>query len=179
MISILFMIYNYHKLSIFIKKNMKINNLKYFGTLSLILIMISCSKDEENIDSTNSTIWKNSVKTFVKLDGADPTDEINQDKLTENVWITRGNDGGQIFNAAKEESSNKSKSPVGTKWAIGLIDDYKDLSFYDFRIAIKPKTIVGKDLVLYLEEDDIYLSIKFTSWSQGQKGGFSYERSTP
>ena len=158
---------------------MKINKLKYCGSICIILIVLSCSKDKENIDSTNSTIWKNSIKTFVKLDGADPTDEVNQDRLTENVWITRGNDGGQIYNAAKEESSNKSKSPVGTKWAIGSIDDYKDLSFYDFRIAIKPKTIVGKTLVLYLEEDDIYLSVKFTAWSQGQKGGFSYERSTP
>ena len=144
-----------------------------------MLIVLSCSKDKENIDSNNSTLWKNSIKTFIKLDGADPTDEVNQDRLTENVWITRGNDGGQIYNAAKEESSNKSKSPVGTKWAIGSIDDYKDLSFNDFRIAIKPKTIVGKNLVLYLEEDDIYLSVKFTAWSQGQKGGFSYERSTP
>ena len=160
-------------------KAMKMNKLKYYGSICIILIVLSCSKDKENIDSTNSTVWKNSIKTFVKLDGADPTDELNQDRLTENVWITRGNDGGQIYNAAKEESSNKSKSPVGTKWAIGSIDDYKDLSFFDFRIAIKPKTIVGKNLVLYLEEDDIYLSVKFTAWSQGQKGGFSYERSTP
>ena len=139
------------------------NKLKYYVTLCLILIVLSWSKDKEKIDSTNSTIWKKSINTFVKLDGADPTDEVNQDRLTENVWITRGNDGGQIYNAAKEESSNKSKSPVGTKWAIGSIDDYKDLSFNDFRIAIKPKTIVGKNLVLYLEEDDIYLSVKFTA----------------
>ena len=45
-------------------------------------------------------------------------------------------------------------------------------------IAIQPKNIVGKDLVLHLIEEDIYLSVKFKSWSQGKKGGFSYERST-
>ena len=55
----------------------------------------------------------------------------------------------------------------------------KVLPVVENAIAIKPKTIVGKNLVLYLEEDDIYLSVKFTAWSQGQKGGFSYERSTP
>ena len=58
------------------------------------------------------------------------------------------------------------------------INDLDKLIFYDFRIAIQPKNIVGKDLVLHLIEEDIYLSVKFKSWSQGQKGGFSYERST-
>jgi hypothetical protein len=54
------------------------------------------------------------------------------------------------------------------------------LKFESFRSAVgKPQDVVGKDLVMYLLEDDIYLSIKFKSWSQGQKGGFSYERSTP
>jgi hypothetical protein len=38
---------------------------------------------------------------------------------------------------------------------------------------------VGKDLVMHLIDDDIYLNIKFTSWSVGKKGGFSYERSAP
>jgi hypothetical protein len=37
---------------------------------------------------------------------------------------------------------------------------------------------VGSDLVLYLVDENIYLSVKFTSWSQGQKGGFAYERSS-
>ena len=32
--------------------------------------------------------------------------------------------------------------------------------------------------MLHLISDDIYLSIKFTSWG-GSSGGFSYNRSTP
>ena len=75
---------------------------------------------------------------------------------------------------------DKIESPIGTKWAIGTLDQIGSLSFENFRTAVnnKPKNIVGRDLVLHLVEDDIYLSVKFTSWSQGRKGGFSYLRST-
>jgi hypothetical protein len=53
------------------------------------------------------------------------------------------------------------------------------LSFKKFRAAVsKPKDVVGKNLVMYLEVDNIYLSVKFLSWDQGKIGGFSYERST-
>ena len=51
-------------------------------------------------------------------------------------------------------------------WPIGVLVD-------------KPKDVIDKELVLHLLEDDIYLTVKFKSWSQGKKGGFSYERSTP
>ncbi|NDB79344.1 hypothetical protein EB155_05705 [archaeon] len=37
-----------------------------------------------------------------------------------------------------------------------------------------------RDLILHLIDDNIYLDIKFDSWtSNGQGGGFSYSRSTP
>jgi hypothetical protein len=40
-----------------------------------------------------------------------------------------------------------------------------------------PASLVGKDLVVHLVADDIYLSVRFLSW--GSHGsGFSYERST-
>ena len=44
--------------------------------------------------------------------------------------------------------------------------------------------VVGENMVLYLIEENIYIDIKFTSWSEGNGdgegsgGGFSYERST-
>jgi len=64
-------------------------------------------------------------------------------------------------------------------WAIGTTDEIETLNFESFRSAVgKPQDVVGKDLVIHLLDDDIYLSIKFKSWSQGQKGGFSYERGT-
>ena len=45
---------------------MKVNKLKYYGSICIILIVLSCSKDKENIDSTNSTIWKNSIKNNIQ-----------------------------------------------------------------------------------------------------------------
>ena len=124
--------------------------------------------------------WRGTNISFVKEDNADPKVEGNQDRLTSNVWITRGNGGGQIYNAAISENADKVNSPVGTEWAIGNLDDVSSLSFGAFRATVsKPKNVVGKNLVVHLIKDDVYLSLKFTSWSGGKKGGFSYERSTP
>ena len=72
----------------------------------------------------------------------------------------------------------KYKSPIGTEWAIGSLNQIDSLVFKDFRLAVKPQYVVGKKLVLHLIEEDIYLGVEFKSWSSGKKGGFSYERST-
>ena len=117
-----------------------------------------------------ATIWDGTKITFSKSDGANPNEEANQDRITDNVWITRANDGGQIYNIAKENSSNKTNSPIGTKWAIGSLDEIDNLTFDKFRATVgNPKDVVGKKLVMYLEEDNIYLSVIFTSWSEGKK----------
>ena len=43
-----------------------------------------------------------------------------------------------------------------------------------------PPCQVGNDMVLHLITDDIYIDIKYLSWTQnGQGGGFSYQRSNP
>ena len=156
--------------------------MKIFKNLLLLfqlsIFFISCSKEGTPNEISSSTIWNGPLKSFTKTDGSNASEETNQDRLTAKVWITRGNNGGQIYNAAQEDKSDKYKSPIGTEWAVGNINNLDKLIFYDFRIAIQPKNIVGKDLALHLIEEDIYLSVKFKSWSQGQKGGFSYERST-
>ena len=163
---------------------MKINNI-FFYILIISFTLSACSTSEEEVpgDTTSSTIWTGTNKIFSKAVGADPTQSSNQDRLTSNVWITRANDGGQIFNIAKESTANKNSSPAGTKWSIGSINNINTLSFTNFRTAVgKPQEVVGKNLVMYLVDDNIYLSVKFTSWSVGQndgKGGFAYERSTP
>ena len=156
--------------------------MKKFHVLLLslfILIFSSCSSEKDEIqgDTTSSNVWDGPMISFSKADGADFTLESNQDRITSNVWITRGN-AGQIFNIAKENSADKEDSPIGTLWAKGTVDNINNLTFTQFRMIGQPKNVVGSDLVLYLVEDDIYLSVKFTSWSQGQKGGFAYERSS-
>ncbi len=150
--------------------------------LIIIFTLSSCSNSEDEVpgDTTSSTVWTGTNLTFTKADGADYTQLSNQDQLTSNVSITRGNNGGQIFNIVKESSANENSSPAGTRWSIGSINNINSLSFTNFRSAVgKPKEVVGKSLVMHLVDDDIYLSVKFISWSQGKNGGFAYQRSTP
>ena len=149
-----------------------------FYTLILFFI-ISCSKEKNTTNDTSlSNIWNGPIKFFDKKDNTSQLEKANQDSITENVIITRGNNGGQIFNIAKENEADKYKSPIGTEWAIGSLNQIDSLVFKDFRLAVKPQYVVGKKLVLHLIEEDIYLSVEFKSWSSGKKGGFSYDRST-
>ena len=126
------------------------------------------------------TIWSGPTLSFSKSNGSNPTQEANQDRLTDNVWITRGNSGGQIYNIVTESTASSSVSPEGTEWAIGALEDWESLTFEPFRSAVgSPKNVVGKNLVLHLIEDDIYLEVQFTSWATRKQGGFAYDRSTP
>ena len=125
--------------------------------------------------------WEGSRITFTKGNNADPTDESNQDRITDNVWITRANSGGQIYNIVSETSATSGSSPAGTEWAQGSFDNFDSLNFTSFRDACpnqKPKDVVGVPMVLHLIADDIYIEVEFTSWSQGKQGGFSYQRTT-
>lgn len=135
--------------------------------------------DQNPVEETERIIWTGDTITFEKTDGADTDDSANQDRLTENVWLTRRNDGGQIYNAKSENGASKNDSPAGTAWAVGTIDQIDNLDFKPFREAVgQPKRVVGQDLVLHLTAENIYLSVKFTKWSDRKRGGFAYERSS-
>lgn len=126
-------------------------------------------------------IWDGPLITFTKAAGADPSLAANQDIISASVSLTRGNGGGQIYNAIVETAANRTNSPEGTLWAVGSVDNIESLSFDKFRAAVgDPKDVVGKNLILYLEAEEIYLPVTFTSWSQGSSsgGGFSYTRAT-
>ena len=134
----------------------------------------------ELLESGDYTVWTGEWMTFTKADGADPTLEENQDRITDSVWITRGNEGGQIINIVERERYSKSGSPVGTYWAVGTTDELTELEFAPFRTAVRsPKEVVGMELVMFIEEEQIFLDVEFLSWSQGKDGGFSYRRRTP
>lgn len=154
--------------------------------LSLLTLSFACTKDSlenptpESGTELERTIWGGDTITFSKANSADPTLPENQDRITDLVWITRDNGGGQIYNIKSESQAASGNSPRGTLWAIGSIDEIDDLDFRSFRSAVeKPKNVVGKDLVLQLVEEKIFLQVKFTSWSSQGGGGFAYERSTP
>ena len=166
----------------------KVVHLAFLVILSLVLSLSSCGDDDgdsaplpdvEGPDLSQTVIWSGAALTFEKTIGSDPSLAENQDRITDNVWITRANGAGQIYNAVTENSANKDLSPAGTLWAIGTTANLQNLDFDRFRAALgKPKDRVGVDLVMLLVEDNIAIDVKFTSWSQQQVGGFRYERST-
>jgi len=154
--------------------------MKYFIYGIFTFVLISCSKDD-NTSPTSYTIWNGPHIEFIKNSGSDPDLEENQDRITTSVAITRGLSGGEIYNIILETESVKGISPLGTEWAIGEISDIANLSFSPFRDAVgSPKQVVGKSLVLHILEEDIYLSVEFTSWGEGNtnNGSFSYNRAT-
>src|SRR5262249_27934908 len=71
-------------------------------------------------------------------------------------------------------------SPADTEWAYGTTADLPNLRFTNwvaFHGANSPSQ-VGKNAVLHLISEDIYIDIKVTSWVAGS-GNTTYERSTP
>lgn len=137
-------------------------------------------RDVTEVDVASLTLWEGAAVTFTKENGADPTQAASQDRITDNVWLTRG-DQGILYNAVTEASANNDSSPSGTEWAQGTFADLEMMEFTNFRAACpsnKPKNVVGIPLVVHLIQDDVYLEITITSWGQGKVGGFAYQRST-
>ncbi|MFP4377471.1 MAG: hypothetical protein ACLFP4_10545 [Spirochaetales bacterium] len=149
-------------------------------TMLLFATVIAFGQTVSELIDGEPSIWTGDTISFAKEDGADPTSEENQDRITESVWITRGNRGGQIYNAAQRNRAFKATSPAGTLWAEGTTDELDSLTFARFRDAVgSPKDIVGRELVLFIVEEEIFVDVTFTAWSQEKRGGFAYERSTP
>lgn len=138
-------------------------------------------QDLSEVDVSALTLWDGASISFTKADGADPTLAESQDRITDNVWLTRGNEG-ILYNAVTESVANNNSSPAGTEWAQGTFADLAMMEFTNFRAACpsnKPKNVVGIPLVAHLIQEDVYIEITITSWAQGKVGGFTYQRSTP
>lgn len=132
--------------------------------------------------STAQTIWEGETLIFTKPAGSDWTLEANQDRIADNVWLTRANSQG-IFNIAQEDDYALESSPIDTEWSFGTTEDFQNLTFTDWETTIGslPLQMINQDMVLHLISDDIYIDLKFTSWFSGAGeggGGFTYERST-
>lgn len=131
-------------------------------------------------NSIAQLVWTGPSITFTKANNADWTQEENQDRITDNIRITRANNMG-IFNIAQENSYNDFSSPAGTEWAFGTTSDLNNLVFNNWEDTHEgnPPGMVNRNMVVHLIEDDVYIDIRFTSWtSGGAGGGFSYIRST-
>tara|TARA_B100001059_G_C17724009_1_gene522373 strand:+ start:166 stop:576 length:411 start_codon:yes stop_codon:yes gene_type:complete len=115
----------------------------------------------------SQTFWTGPITTFSKANYADWTLPANQDQLTANVAITRADNQG-LFNIVTETSYSNSVSPADTEWAFGTIaDDVTTLTFDTWNNTMSgcPPCQVGNDMVLHLITDDIYIDIKYLSWT--------------
>ena len=130
-----------------------------------------------------TTIWNGPLMIFTEAAGADGSQPADQDRITSDVWITRNITQG-LINAAQETGYTHALSPVNTLWAYGSLNNYASLTYASWegwfggRPGGGPRSTLGRPAVLYLPQDNIYLSVEFLSWG-GSSGGFSYQRSTP
>jgi len=128
------------------------------------------------------TIWNGPMTSFTKAGFAEFDQAANQDRITPNVWITRGDTEG-IFNIKTESDYDKlgRTSPADTEWAMGTTSNLGSLVFDNWYNAVggTPPSMLNQNMVVHLITDDIYIDIKFTSWTGAVGGGgFTYERST-
>lgn len=146
--------------------------------LALRCILVLCAAFSPT--GQGATVWNGPVITYTQPQ-PDPTVTANWDQLTANVAITRAVSAG-IFNGVTETFYTHNFSPADTEWAEGSLADYATLPYTDWETVGGGSPVLnlpGKQLVLHLVTDDIYLSVKFTAIGGHFTGGFSYERSTP
>lgn len=145
----------------------------YFLTFLIVFWASLCS---------SQTIWDTGSLSFTKASGADFTLAANQDQITPNVHITRGNRMG-IFNIVSEPGYMDFFSPADTEWAFGTTANFSSLTYDNWEDTHggNPPGTVGQPMVLHLITEDIYIDITFNSWGSGgagSQGAFSYTRAT-
>lgn len=139
--------------------------------LSLLLLAVSVSPS-----MPGATIWTGPNITWTKS-GATPADTIIEGK----VVLTRGS-RDVLYNKAAGETSAGSVSPKDTLWAFGTIDNATTLTYKtleSLRNGNLASRIVNQPMVVHLVAEDIYFSIKFTTWGTHGVGTVAYVRSTP
>jgi hypothetical protein len=101
--------------------------------------------------------------------------------LASKVVLTRGSRDA-LYNTAAGETSPKSTSPADTLWAFGSLANFSTLTYQSLeslRDGNLAARILNQPMVVHLVKEDIYLSLKFTTWGTHGAGGFAYTRSTP
>ena len=148
--------------------------------------------DGSDIDGDGSSY---SDLYFTKEDWADWSLAENQDRIKDDIWITRG-DERPLFNAYNQNPGD-AYSPSGTQWAIGdFSSDMNNLEWFGGEDGFFLMHIIGFGMgignamndeiipneipvMMYLENYDEYYEIRFTSWtSNAMGGGFSYIRTS-
>ncbi|MEP1096098.1 MAG: choice-of-anchor D domain-containing protein [Cyclobacteriaceae bacterium] len=114
--------------------------------------------------------------TFSKANFASWQLPENQDRVTDNVYITRG-DNKSIFNARTETTSTNSISPADTEWSRSSANAASSFNPFVTMHGGNPGSLVGDTATVRLITDDQYHEVVFSSFSGGNSGGgFSYTR---
>jgi hypothetical protein len=145
------------------------------------------------------SVWSGLNFTFTKADGTDPQLAQNQDRITNNVWISRDLGGG-LLNAASECGLSSCTythhfSPQDTEWATALLPvnssktiaatNWQNLTFvnwegaYNNQVGVYILDPAYRDAVVHLITENIYLDLRFIDWTSRGGGGFSYQRAVP
>jgi uncharacterized protein (DUF2141 family) len=125
--------------------------------------------------SFGATLWTGPNVTFTKS-ASTPSDTIFPGK----VVLTRNNNQVLINTAAGETFAGAS-SPLDTMWAFGDLSNFSSLTYQtmeSLRNGNLAARIVNQPMVVHLINEDIYFSIKITTWGQFGSGTVSYTRST-
>ncbi|MBL4590539.1 MAG: PEP-CTERM sorting domain-containing protein [Phycisphaerales bacterium] len=133
--------------------------------------------------ASGSIVYSGLDFSFEYAGGGDTSLAENQDRITDTVWITRNRIRG-IFNIALEPTydgfGTSGPSPLGTMWAFGTTENYESLTYTTWAVLAdrNPPGLVGQNLVVYLEDEDSYMDLRFTVWgARSSVGAFSYLRS--
>ena len=150
--------------------------MRFIGARKIILITFVLSAPSWGA----AMVWDGPAITFVKAPFAEWTQPENQDRITPEIWLTRASTQG-LFNIQTESFYTHNLSPAGTEWAFGTTAAFASLNYTNWEAwaGNNPPGTVGRNAVVHLIAEDIYLDLRFTSWSgAGGGGGFSYVRST-
>jgi hypothetical protein len=120
-------------------------------------------------------VWSGRTLVFNKPN-ANPYLLSNQDHITDDIWLTRGQLG--LFNIASEVAWVHDFSPAGTEWADGDAVNHAALTFAVWDVWFyPPNSKLGVNACVHLIPDDIYLDIRFDAWANPGTGGtFTYTR---
>ena len=120
--------------------------------------------DENASIDDGSCIYYDETVVFSKEDFGDQSLVQNQDRISENVWLTRSDNGG-LFNFISESNYEQDSSPQGTKWVRGKTSNQTVYNYTPFYSAAGGSfnSIIGDTFSLHLENLDIYFDVVFTS----------------
>jgi hypothetical protein len=106
----------------------------------------------------------------------------NQDDIGPGLSITRGTNGGGIYNAQEDNEWDPDTTPYGTLWNDEGWDDFADITtrtWKPFFTAVHGRLgdeIVGRELLMKDTGNHKYYLIKFTEWGVDNGGSFAYTR---